>query len=586
MRARLLLIVAGAVLPAVVALSATAQEAPAPSPPVGGEVEVTLVADGLTSPVSLVVAGDGSNRRFVVDQVGVIRVITADGTLLEEPFLDVRDRMVTLGSFFDERGLLGLAFHPRYADNGRFFVYYSAPLRAGAPADFNHTSHVSEFRVSSDPNRANPGSERILLQVDQPQFNHNAGDLKFGPDNMLYIALGDGGGGGDVGVGHTPVLGNAQDVTNLLGSILRIDVDGGDPYGIPADNPFVGGPGRGEIFAYGFRNPYRFTFDPGGHGLLVADAGQNLWEEVSQVQLGGNYGWNVKEGTHCFDPATPSSSPQDCPDTGPFGEPLIDPVIEYANTRGSDDGVGIVVVGGHVYRGTDLPELHGRYVFGDWSTGFSVPDGTLLVATPGPEGLWQLEELAVTNRPDGRLGHFVLGFGQDADGELYVLTSDSSGPSGTSGRVYRLANPNPDPTPEPHCVDLMAGRHTVAGEVCVTNDAVDLSVTYTTTDGWELASTHLHVARDEAGVPQNRAGNPTPGRFAYKASHEPGVVTYTQTIPLADLGAQRGDELVVAAKADVQRSRGGRTQTEGAWGDGVRFAPKGNWAMYFHYTVQ
>jgi len=418
---------------------AAAQEDDERAIPAGPSVGIELVADGLVSPLSLVVPPDGTGRRFVVEQEGRVRIITPDGTLLAEPFLDVRDRMVSLSPLFDERGLLGLAFHPEFADNGRFFVYYSAPLRPGGADDFNHTSHLSEFLVSEDLNRADEDSERVLLQVDQPQPNHNAGDIHFGPDGYLYIALGDGGGANDTGFGHTPGLGNGQDATNLLGSLLRIDVDGdgADPYAIPDDNPFIGTTARDEIFAYGLRNPYRFTFD--GDDLYVADVGQNLFEEVNLVEAGGNYGWNIREGTHCFDPDAPNEPPETCADTGPlFGDPLLDPIIEYGNARVLPDGVGVAVVGGRVYRGSALPQLHGRYVFGDWSTSFTEPDGTLLVARARPAGLWHLQELRVQGRPDGRLGHFVTGFGQDEQGEVYVLTSDTTGPTDHSGRVYRL----------------------------------------------------------------------------------------------------------------------------------------------------
>lgn len=409
----------------------------------GDEVlDVELVAEGLAAPVILREAPDGTGRLFVVDQAGLIRVIDADGELLSEPFLDLRSRLVTFRDGFDERGLLGLAFHPEYATNGRFFVYYSAPLRAGAPSDFDHTSHVSEFTVSADPNVADPGSERIILQVDQPQFNHDAGTVAFGPDGFLYISLGDGGGADDVGIGHVEdwyadnAGGNGQDVTsNLLGSILRIDVDGAEPYTIPADNPFVGEEGLDEIWAYGFRNPYRFSFDPLTGDMLVGDAGQNLWEEVSVVVGGGNYGWNVKEGTHCFDTENPDISPADCPDTGEFGEPLIDPVIEYANV--GNGGIGVVVVGGFVYRGDDVPTLEGRYVFGDYSRAFDAPQGVVMVATPTGDGLWPFDEL-LFGEDQTALGEFVLGFGQDLDGEVYVLTNEIGIPSGSTGKVYRL----------------------------------------------------------------------------------------------------------------------------------------------------
>lgn len=410
------------------------------------DIGLVEVAEGLTSPLTVIPPPDDSERLFVVDQIGLIRILTPSGTLLPEPFLDLRDRIVPLQAAFDERGLLGLALHPGYATNGRFFVYYSAPLRAGAPQGFDHTSHVSEFRVSANPNRADPGSERILLQVDEPQFNHNAGALAFGPtDGLLYIALGDGGGANDVGLGHTPEIGNGQDITNLLGSILRIDVDRGDPYAIPPDNPFVDQDGEDEIFAYGFRNPYRISFDMGGsHELFAGDAGQELWEEVDLVVKGGNYGWNIKEGTHCFDPDNPSESPEECPDTGPRGEPLIDPVIEYANHH-QPGGLGAAVVGGNVYRGTTLPQLRGRYVFGDWSTEFEDPDGTLFAAMRRRRGLWQMKELRVATNPSGRIDHYVLGFGQDEAGEIYVGATENTGPVGTTGKVFKLVRPSGRP---------------------------------------------------------------------------------------------------------------------------------------------
>ncbi|MBO0829328.1 MAG: PQQ-dependent sugar dehydrogenase, partial [Streptosporangiales bacterium] len=265
--------------------------------------------------------------------------------------------------------------------------------------------------------------------------------------------IGDGGGANDVGLGHVDdwyaanAGGNGQDVTqNLLGNILRIDVDSGSPYGIPADNPFVGRPGLDEIYAYGFRNPYRMSFDMGGtHQLLVGDAGQGRWEEVSDVTRGGNYGWNVKEGTHCFNAADSTTQLPTCPDTvgaghPDAGDPLIDPVIEYANA-GQPGGLGVVVVGGNVYRGTAVPQLRGRYVFGDWSRSFDRPDGSLFVAKPRDTGMWNTQQLSVTTTPDGRLGHYVMGFGQDLNGEVYVLTKDETGPTGDTGKIYKIVGP-------------------------------------------------------------------------------------------------------------------------------------------------
>ncbi|HEU5159169.1 MAG TPA: PQQ-dependent sugar dehydrogenase [Streptosporangiaceae bacterium] len=435
------LVVGLVVVPGAVAQGHTGGNAPPTA-------ALRLVADGLTSPVTMVPANDGSRRMFVVDQAGPIRIMRADGTLAPEPFLDLSDQIVPLMPNFDERGVLGLAFHPNYARNGRLFVYYSAPLRAGAPEGFNVTSRISEFRVSrSDRDHVDPATERVLLEMDKPQFNHNGGTILFGPkDGLLYISIGDGGGAHDIGLGHVDdwfadnAGGNGQDITqNLLGSILRIDVDRGRPYGIPRGNPFVGKEGLDEIYAYGFRNPYRMSFDMGGRrSLLVGDEGQSGWEEVDIVTRGGNFGWNVKEGTHCFDAEAPTVPPAACPATDPEGDPLVDPVVEYPNAAQAG-GLGVAVIGGHVYRGRDLPRFRGRYVFGDFSRALDQPDGSLFVATPRPRGLWSLQQLRVSNTADGRVGHYVLGFGQDLRGEIYVLTTDNTGPTGSTGKIFRLA---------------------------------------------------------------------------------------------------------------------------------------------------
>jgi len=425
---------------------------PAPAPDFEPVVGLELVAEGFTAPLVLVPPGDGSGRLFVADQTGLIWILSPGGERLTQPFLDLRSRMVALQTRYDERGLLGLAFHPDYAQNGRFFVYYSAPLHRDGPPGWNHTSHVSEFSVASDdPHRALPDSERVILHIDQPQSNHNAGQLVFGPDGYLYIAVGDGGGAHDTGVGH-PATGNGQDLSNLLGAILRIDVDPADaqPYGIPADNPFVGREGRDEIWAYGLRNPFRMTFDAGGaRHLLVGDVGQNLWEEVNVVVPGGNYGWRIREGLHCFDPQNPTNPPASCPDVGADGAPLIAPVIEYGNANAG--GLGLSVIGGYVYRGSALPQFYGRYVFGDWSRAFARGEGMLLVATPGETdgALWPFEALRIANSATtsatGRLDYYLLSFGQDADGELYVLTTGATGPFGDTGRVYRIVPPDSSP---------------------------------------------------------------------------------------------------------------------------------------------
>ncbi len=217
-------------------------------------------------------------------------------------------------------------------------------------------------------------------------------------------------------------------------------MDSGDPYGIPPDNPFVSREGRDEIFAYGLRNPFRFSFDAGGdQELFVGDVGQNLFEEVDIVTKGGNYGWNIREGLHCFDPANPDQPPAECPDTGANGEPLLDPIIEYPHP-GLPGGIGTTVIGGFVYHGSALPGFEGRYIFGDWSTNFDQGDGTLLIATPPSSAgeSWSIEELRVATSESRRLDAFLLSFGQDADRELYVLTSETLGPTGDAGKVFKL----------------------------------------------------------------------------------------------------------------------------------------------------
>ncbi|WP_292517866.1 PQQ-dependent sugar dehydrogenase [Methanoculleus sp.] len=389
------------------------------------------ITGGFTMPVALASPGDGTGRLFVADLPGTIRVIGAD-----EPFLDITDRVVDLRSGYDERGLLGLAFHPQFAENGRFLVYYSAPLREGAPAGWDHTSRVLEFSVSTH-GRADPDSERVILEIDQPQANHNGGSIVFGPDGYLYIPLGDGGGANDVGRGHPPG-GNGQDITTLLGKILRIDIDDEKPYGIPEDNSFVGREGRDEIYAYGLRNPWRTAFDAGGeHRLFAADAGQYLWESVKIIVPGGNHGWNLREGNHAFDPENPYESPQDVPRTGRRGEPLVDAIIEYPNA-GQPGGIGQVVIGGYVYRGSAIPGLVGRYVFGEWNRDGARGDGIIFAATPaeGPNEMWEFTEIGVAG--SRTVGAYVLAFGEDADHELYVLTSKSRGPAGKTGRVHRI----------------------------------------------------------------------------------------------------------------------------------------------------
>jgi glucose/arabinose dehydrogenase len=411
------------------------------------------------SPTTVTHAGDGSGRLFITDQRGKIHIF-ASGAVLPAPFLDLSAKLVTERVGFDERGLLGLAFHPDYEiDNapgeGKFYVFYSAPSpNAPGPGNnpVNCQSVIAEYQVSADPNVANPLSERVLLAFDKPQFNHNGGALAFGPvDKLLYISTGDGGGANDNDVGHTGgaagnpagVLGNAQDRTKLLGKLLRIDPFGfngpGGQYGIPASNPFVGAGGgiREEIYAYGLRNPWRFAFDTGPGGtnrLFLADVGQGKFEEINLITAGGNYGWRRFEGLADFDATTPS--------TGPY----VAPVAVYAHPgQAGATGlleVGLSVTGGHVYRGTAIPALVGKYVFGDWSAAFNTPGGTLLGLEEGAPGVFTLSKLTLAG--GNPISRYIPAFGVDEAGEIYVATKTTLAPSAPepggapSGQLFKI----------------------------------------------------------------------------------------------------------------------------------------------------
>jgi hypothetical protein len=395
-------------------------------------VTLDLVAEGLASPVFVVESPDNSGRLFIVDQSGQIYIVK-DGERLAQPFLDISGKVIARQSAQDERGLLGLAFHPQFGSNGRFFVFYSGALSADGPVGWDHTNYVAEYSVMVGGDQANDASERILLAVDHPQANHNAGTIAFGNDGYLYISLGDGGGANDTDEGHVEG-GNGQDITqNLLGSILRIDVDNTEDYGIPTDNPFVNVDGFDEIFAFGLRNPYRFCFDPEGN-IIVADAGQDLYEEINVIEKGGNYGWNIKEGAHCFDPNNPGTSPTSCASEDAFGNPLKDPVIEFKNSSTFSDGLGNVSIGGFVYEGDDEPDLTGKYIFGVLTQS---PDGMngAVFAADRTGATWNYEKLSISNTTGNELEEFVLGFGQDNSGEVYVLTSAGAE---NSGKVYRI----------------------------------------------------------------------------------------------------------------------------------------------------
>ncbi len=363
----------------LLASSVSAQDAI--TPPSADDFQLVEVATGFNRPLYVTGAGDGSGRLFVVEQYGAIRIF-ADGKVLEQPFLDIEARLTSQGN---EQGLLGLAFHPNYAENGYFYVNYSA-------ANDGDTI-VARYSVSADdPNVADPASEVLLLRVDQPFENHNGGHLLFGPDGYLYIGMGDGGSQGDP-------FGNGQNTHALLAKLLRIDVDGGEPYGIPADNPFADGVnGAPEVWAYGLRNPWRFTFDRETGDLYVGDVGQNTYEEVNFVPAGVsgvNFGWNIYEGLHPYSgQALPANA--------------VLPFAEYAHNEGSS------VTGGYVYRGSLVPELQGIYLFADFSS------GRLWYAYRDAAGDWQHDILMRgTNQA-------ISSFGEDDDGELYITSFTGS----------------------------------------------------------------------------------------------------------------------------------------------------------------
>jgi len=372
------------------ALLACANNATGNGPPPGTDsLALIPVAQSLTNPVYLAAPPGDVNRLFVVEQPGRIRVVQ-NGTLLQAPFLDIANRV----SYGGEQGLFSVAFHPSYASNGFFYVDYT---------DVNGDTRVERYSVSADSNVADSATHTLILFVAQPYPNHNGGLVMFGPDGMFYIGMGDGGSGGDP-------QNRAQNPDSLLGKLLRIDVNTGTatPYNIPSGNPYAGGGGRGEIWALGLRNPWRYAFDPPSGLLYTADVGQDMWEEVDvqpAATPGLNYGWRIMEGAHCY-------NPNPCSQTG-----LVLPAVEYDHSNGD-----CAVIGGFVYRGALSPALAGQYFYSDecgaWLRSFTYAGGAVAKQTN-----WAF---------DVSLGS-VLSFGRDARGELYVLSGN--------GTVYRIATP-------------------------------------------------------------------------------------------------------------------------------------------------
>ncbi len=378
-------------------------------------ITLEKIASHLKSPVLLTNAGDGSNRLFVVEKTGTIDIIK-NGTPLSTPFLDIKSKLSKLTPFYDERGLLGLTFHPDYQTNGRFFVFYSAPT---STSGMDHKDVIAEYHVSVNPDIADPTSEIILLTIDHPKFNHNAGALAFGPDGYLYIATGDGGGEGD----PHGLIGFGQDINSSLGKILRIDVDHGSPYAIPPDNPYVNRPGNDEIYAIGFRNPWRMSFDTETGKLFVADVGQDKWEEIDIVEKGNNYGWRIMEGNHLYDPSVAEILNININDLTP-------PINDYSHY------IGHCIIGGYMYRGTASPSLIGKYIFADWSDTFFQARGKLFYLEQTGLNTWKRMEFFLQS--DKPINKYIPAMGQDESGEVYVITERVPGSTIPTGEIWHI----------------------------------------------------------------------------------------------------------------------------------------------------
>jgi len=367
------------------------------------QIRLEQIATNVVSPVAMANAGDGTNRLFICEQHGVIRIIKNE-KLLDIPFLDIREKIIKQFNSYSERGLLGIAFHPQYRSIRKFYVYYSASSKTKGS---DHKSIVAEFQVSLANNDiADKSSERIIMEIEEPESNHNGGQLVFGPDGFLYIGIGDGGGAGD----KHGEKGNGQNMETLLGKIIRIDVNTNSGYKIPSDNPFVGKPGRDEIWAYGLRNPWKFSFDKVTGKLFCADVGQDTYEEVDIIQKGKNYGWRVMEAFHCYDPKSGCD---------PKGMEL--PISEYNHSE------GVSVIGGYVYRGNNK-SYNGKYLFADWS-------GKVFMLSLQADKTWKREQLTWDSQVDKPR---INSMGEDENGELYLLTLKGIGPSESGGIIYKI----------------------------------------------------------------------------------------------------------------------------------------------------
>ncbi|XP_077995601.1 HHIP-like protein 2 isoform X2 [Glandiceps talaboti] len=398
-------------------------------------------ANGLRNPLAAVHAGDGTHRLFVAEQRGKVYVYLRNGTRFVEPFLDIEDTILTSARRGDERGFLGIAFHPNYKNNGRFFVYYSLYQRN------TQMIRISEMKVmETDMNKADPNFERVLLEIDEPAPNHNGGQILFGIDGLMYLFVGDGGRGGD----PFGEIGNGLNLESLLGSVLRIDVDREEndlPYGIPPDNPFIDVPlAKNETYAYGTRNMWRCSVDRGdpitgeGEGrIFCGDVGQNRFEEIDIILKGGNYGWRGKEGFSCYDPDL-------CGEDFLVNDVL--PIHAYSHS------VGKSVTGGYVYRGCQSPNLNGHYIFGDFHNGklFKLIEDKDTMAWSSLE-ICMGDDTVCNNGLTGSYPTKILSFGEDESGEVYLLSTDYESNTHYGGKVFKIVDPTRRGNPEECAVD-------------------------------------------------------------------------------------------------------------------------------------
>ncbi len=363
-------------------------------------LKVQQVADNFEALTAMAFPGNGDI--WVLEQKGKIRVIK-NWKLNDSPLLDLKSKLIKVNNGYEERGLLGIALHPRFKSNRKFYVFYSAPSTQKS----DHKEVVAEYTFPANSSQIDPNSGRIILTLEDLEGNHNGGCLEFGPDGYLYVSFGDGGGQGD----KHGKFGNGQKMDTWFGKILRIDINTKSGYTVPKDNPFVGKTDvKPEIWAYGFRNPYRFSFDKVSKQMFTGDVGQDTWEEVDIVKKGANYGWRLMEGTHCYNPAT------GCEIKG-----LTMPITEYHHRE------GVSVIGGYIYNGKQSPVLKSKYLFADWT------GRVYYLQKAGAK--WQRGKVTLQ---DFAQNFKITAFGEDPAGELYVLTNPDTGPGNTKGILYKI----------------------------------------------------------------------------------------------------------------------------------------------------